>query len=640
MDDRRFEFDHDDESRYGSMGRTSRFGSLGWRILLSMTLLALGPLIIMAYQGYRQARHAIIDFQAKHLQSVIDSRDARLRQWLTEIKAELTFSAAIPCTSRCCLVKLETVEEGMPANLCCILQNIGMHNCCFSKINTLDRNWNRLPSCRLQSKEVDAAIPMCDEFKKMIVDTETIVVSPPFRDESGQPQVVMGLRVKAELPENDTFIVAELTLATCLRMIFQDRLSLGETGKVYLLSKNGEVLAPWEGPDAKATTASYLPPDMLFSKQAKAISAAVRFSALTDPVAGAAGHSPVFLYDDMRGTAVLGASAVIPQLEWVIVAEIDRDEAFAWLGVLRTRALITGAITLALLILIAGWISRRLSRPMRELARVARSVAAGHLNERVGPLGSSDADEVGHAFNTMMDRLEASRARLQHASALAAVGELSTSMVHEMRNPLSSVKMNLQALRRKVEGDEAYAELADIAMNQAIRLEGMLTDLLNYGKPLELNPKPIEFEKVAADVKEVVRNHLDEKQVSLEIDNRLNGSQLFGDPEQIWRALTNLVVNAVQAVPEGGRVTLCAEKSQNESPGITLSVSDNGPGITPQVREQLFQPFFTTRSSGTGLGLANVKKIVEHHGGTIDFESMEGQGATFTMVLPCRENQA
>ncbi len=194
----------------------------------------------------------------------------------------------------------------------------------------------------------------------------------------------------------------------------------------------------------------------------------------------------VFEYVGADGENVLGVSTRIPEVQWVLVAEINKKEAYAWLGRLRMRAMATGAATLVLVLLIAVRGSRRLSRPLRELAAVSRRIAEGRHEERLGRLEGTEAEEVGRAFNKMLDQLAASHRRLVHAASLAAVGELSSSIVHEMRNPLSSVKINLQALCRRVAADPAYAELGAIAIEQLARVERMLLDLLGYGKPLEL----------------------------------------------------------------------------------------------------------------------------------------------------------
>jgi signal transduction histidine kinase len=267
---------------------------------------------------------------------------------------------------------------------------------------------------------------------------------------------------------------------------------------------------------------------------------------------------------------------------------------------------------------------------------VSRRIAEGHHEERLGALPGAEAQDVGTAFNKMLDELAASYRRLSHAASLASVGELSSSVVHEMRNPLSSIKMNLRALREKVQGDAAYRELADIASNQVERLEHMLSDLLGYGKPLHLELTGVRFGDVARDVVDVMRPEAEKRAVSIRVQDHLEDTELKTDREQMRRALTNLVANAVQAAKLNGTVLVTGRIDAQAPERVAISVSDDGPGLSEAQMDKLFQPFFTTRDGGIGLGLANVKKIVDYHGGTVSAENRPEGGAVFTIYLPLK----
>lgn len=340
------------------------------------------------------------------------------------------------------------------------------------------------------------------------------------------------------------------------------------------------------------------------------------------------------LYEDFYGTPVLGIAEDIPEFGWHLVAEIDQAEAFRWLVILRRRAFATGLVTLAIVVLLAARSSRRVVAPMQKLAATAQRIAGGDWDQRLAELGGKEANEVAVAFNEMLDELAALQKRLVQTAALSAIGELSSSIVHEMRNPLSSVKMNLNALRRKVEDDPVHYELAGIACDQVARLEKMLTDLLQYGKRVELNIGDVSFGRLADDVKESCRAVAEAGRVEIVIEDRMAGSTFRADYEQMLRALSNLVVNGVQAVEAGGRVTIEGELSDD---AVTLTVSDTGRGLPPERMERLFEPFYTTRGEGTGLGLAIVKKIAELHGGSVTARNREGEGAVFVVRLPAKE---
>jgi two-component system sensor histidine kinase AtoS len=339
-------------------------------------------------------------------------------------------------------------------------------------------------------------------------------------------------------------------------------------------------------------------------------------------------------YANFAGVPVFGSSARIPALGWVLVAEKPVADALAWQRILVRRALATGLATSLAVLWLATRFSRRLAEPLRRLADTARQIAAGSTRQRVGMLPGAEADEVGHAFNEMLDALARAQEKVVHSASLAAIGELSVSVVHEMRNPLSSIKLNLQALRNKVAGDPDYAELADIAGRQASRLERMLSELLQFGKPLELRPAAVTFAELADSAIGILDASARERGVTLRRDDETGDRPLHVDREHLGRAIENLVRNAMEASPAGGTVWIEGRVADGRAPMLEIRVRDGGNGIPERVRQHLFQPFVTTREQGTGLGLANVKKVAELHDGNVQGANLPGGGALFVIAIP------
>lgn len=240
----------------------------------------------------------------------------------------------------------------------------------------------------------------------------------------------------------------------------------------------------------------------------------------------------------------------------------------------------------------------------------------------------------------MLRKIEIERA-LCKTKSLADIGQLTSSVAHEMRNPLSSIKLNIKAVKQKMqEEDPAFAELAEIAWQQSLRLENMLNDLLNYGRPLTLNVTTMTFEQlVNAALTDVVEEKR-KKAVGIEITNTLGETPLRIDQELFTRAVTNLLTNAIQWSPANETVSVSGRLHRDETgqqEQAVIQFRDNGPGINEEKIGRLFQPFFSTRQGGTGLGLANVRKIVEYHGATISGGNRPEGGAQFTIVLPLRQ---
>ncbi|MBU4118542.1 MAG: PAS domain S-box protein [Proteobacteria bacterium] len=237
----------------------------------------------------------------------------------------------------------------------------------------------------------------------------------------------------------------------------------------------------------------------------------------------------------------------------------------------------------------------------------------------------------------MLRKIEVERALAKTAS-LAAIGELTSSIAHEMRNPLSSIKMNIKTIQQKLGTEDAiFSELTEITCQQSMRLETMLNDLLSYGKPLQLNLSQSSFPALMQETLSTIAQEKKNKGVVLEINNNLSDDlSLLVDVELFIRAFSNLVLNAIQWSPQDGTVQITARTSRHadQIKQVVIQVRDNGPGINPEKIGRLFQPFFTTREGGTGLGLANVRKIIEYHGGTVTGENSLAGGAVFTIFLP------
>lgn len=220
--------------------------------------------------------------------------------------------------------------------------------------------------------------------------------------------------------------------------------------------------------------------------------------------------------------------------------------------------------------------------------------------------------------------------QLRRADRLSALGELSAGMAHEIRNPLGSIKGTAEILRDGVAPDDPKMEFAEILIREVDRLNGVLEDFLRFARPTPIEHGRFSLRGVVGDVldltrQQAVRNRVE---VHLEFDE---DREVPGQGEQIKQALLNLVLNALQAMPEGGRLAVITKNLPHE---VRITVSDTGPGIAPEDCERIFNPFVTTREGGTGLGLAITQRIVQGHDGHIALDSVPGQGARFTVCLP------
>ena len=261
------------------------------------------------------------------------------------------------------------------------------------------------------------------------------------------------------------------------------------------------------------------------------------------------------------------------------------------------------------------------------------------------PIGFSTSlarDKAGHVFGTIEafnDLTEVKRleAQVQRMHTLAALGEMAATVAHEIRNPLGGIASFANLLERDLTVDDPSRRLVQKITEGVARLNRIVSSLLSYTRPLRLNTHDVDLSAVVEEATAFFELDLNRKGGNVAIERSFPGQPLGCklDTEQFQQVILNLLLNAMQAMREGGTIQIEVFADDDpEDPHAILCVRDSGIGIDEAVREKLFTPFFTTKEDGTGLGLVTSKKIVEAHGGSIRAESTPGEGTSFYVALP------
>ena len=219
---------------------------------------------------------------------------------------------------------------------------------------------------------------------------------------------------------------------------------------------------------------------------------------------------------------------------------------------------------------------------------------------------------------------------LEDARRLAALGQFAAAIAHDIRTPLTSISMNVQILRRKLELTSDDREHFDIALEELARLDKSVAEILDFAKPVKLAAEEIDLGDLIEDALRGLAPVLTERGVALRCEPA-GDLTVHGDPLRLRQVLTNLVGNAADASTPGAEITVRAAASDGQ---VAIEIEDRGRGIVADDLPRIFEPFFTTRPDGTGLGLAICHKVVRAHGGDIRVRSSPGEGSTFTVVLP------
>jgi PAS domain S-box-containing protein len=222
-------------------------------------------------------------------------------------------------------------------------------------------------------------------------------------------------------------------------------------------------------------------------------------------------------------------------------------------------------------------------------------------------------------------------AEMRRISELAAIGQLAASIAHELRNPLSSIKGAAQYLRNEYSDHKAICEFLDIIVDEVNALNKVTTEFLDFARPAKLTLRETDINDILFRTVQFMQLEISKQHVSVEQHFAYDLPRIMVDEKQIEQVFRNLILNSIQAMPNGGKLTISTHAAGD---GVNIKVSDTGIGIPEDQLEQIFVPFFTTKTKGTGLGLSIVQKIIDNHGGRIRVESKVGEGTTFEIFLP------
>jgi len=237
---------------------------------------------------------------------------------------------------------------------------------------------------------------------------------------------------------------------------------------------------------------------------------------------------------------------------------------------------------------------------------------------------------MSHAFSKMLADLERLNENLTRTAKLAVVGEMAAAMSHEVRTPLGILRSSAQLLMREPGLTEEGREVCGFIISETDRLNKLVSTLIDSARPRLPEFSLVNVTELARQAIAMLRIRAETKNIALELEGEGTYSAMC-DAEQITQVLLNLLLNAIQVLPEGGKVVVAIWPSP---PHLIISIADNGPGIPASQREQIFDPFFSQRPGGTGLGLAIVKQIMTAHHGRIDVYESSLQGAEFRLQLP------
>ncbi len=466
---------------------------------------------------------------------------------------------------------------------------------------------------------------------------EATALSPVFISDDGLPAVTITVPVR-RLDEHWGFLTAQVNLKDMWNLV--DNIQLGEGqaegfGNAYVVTGTGRLIAHPERDRV------YRQDDLAASPVGQALNAQ---------------QSGTLTYTGSPGEMV-AAFATVEPLGWKVVIEQPAARAFA-----RSQDMIVGitvlmVISAAVASLIGILVVRKIVRPIHELVRGAQLFARGRLTHTIKTSGHGELATLAREFNQMARELVEKERRLKQAERMATLSEFATILSHEIRNPLNSMIINLRILKRDMEkqhGDSGSqgGRHYEKVISEIWRIDSLVEHFLTYARPPDLAPFARDINALLDEVMATHEGTARERGVR--IVPRFSEGQLMAsvDIDQIKQVFLNIMLNAFDAMEEGGTLTISTRRILprqsgdltlghiEESPHVDVKFEDSGSGIDPDRLERIFEVYYTSKSNGTGLGLPIAQQIVEKHGGRISVESEPGAGTAFTLSLPALEEDA
>ncbi len=418
-------------------------------------------------------------------------------------------------------------------------------------------------------------------------------------------------------------LVGEIDLKSIWDLV--DEITIGERGIAFVIGSNGQLIAH---PDKKKVLEGAVVIDPLLLRDLKS------------------GIHVSKEYADETGEHMLGTFAQLEETGWVIVIQQPADEAYAVVKVMRFQVFGFVGLVIFVAVFIAYVLEKRITAPIKTLVGGVKRYAEGDLNYRIDINRYEEIAVLAEEFNSMAERLLENQQKLRTAERLAAMSKFAALISHEIRNPLNSMNINMQILKREIENPQGNFEKKtkyfEIIASEIRRVDNLINNFLMISRPPRFDFLPNDINEILEEVLLIYTAKAEQQGV--QIERRYAKKQILAnvDRDQLKQVFHNIIINALQAMPGGGKLTIRTRERQitnqdkQKVSGVRIHFIDTGVGIPQEKIRDIFEFYYTSKKTGTGLGLAIARQIIEGHLGTIGVDSVQGNGTTIVVDIPLK----
>jgi len=637
------------------------FNSIKVQIIFYICLLTTIPLLFVCIVEYYSSKNAIEQRVIEQLTSIADLKKRELNNWLEErfIDTSVIARNKVLAAATTSLLqqrrRFENVHQLMNSETARINYNRVLENLHALKqfykhyniISIIDgangeivvstypdivgktvKYFNKYIDT-LEQKEVDVR----DVYTSELTDQNCmtyfcpVCLTDPFTLESSD--VIIGV------------ILLDVDVKNSIEPLMRNWPGMGNTGETLLVRKEENNIV-------------YL--NNLRHKEDAGLKLVCNINSTSDipSILSASGEEGIKESMDYRNVSVLSAYRYIPTLNWGLVAKQDLTEAFAPVEQLKMRIIVLIFVCTTVVIAIGISLTNRITQPILQLAEGAKAIGSGNLDHRISITSQNEVGALAKEFNQMATKLKESysnleqkveerTAQLLRAERLAAVGELAAEVAHEINNPLGGLRNFASMLENEPENTQQTKKYAALILEGLKRVEIIVKRLLTFSRPYSLQMSDKNINYIINNSIKFIEYRIEPCHITIKKDLNETIPYVYIDADNISQVLINIMVNALESMPDGGTLTIKTDTCKEHDNCVTVCIADTGCGIREELKDKIFEPFFTTKNKegekGLGMGLAISKRIIEDHHGKINVESNIGKGTTFRICLPASKKK-
>jgi signal transduction histidine kinase len=420
--------------------------------------------------------------------------------------------------------------------------------------------------------------------------------------------------------ENDRILLAEVNLKEMWDLV--DSSTVGKYGEAFVFDKKGRYIA-------------HSDPRKVYLKEL------FREEQIIEDVKNNVDNHRIYVNRD--GIKMIAAYVALPKMGWGVVIQQPLQEAFEISSKMKMQIFWFVGISIIISSLIAYIFTRHIVTPVNQLVSGMDKFSAGDFRYRIQPLGTDEVSMLAERFNEMAEKLTMVQEKLKRSERLETISKMASVLSHEIRNPLNAMVVNMQVMERELNRPQPKIDKLNhyigIVANEIQRVDDLVNNFLIVARPPKLDLKIGRIDQIIDDI--IIAQQAEALHSGIRINRQyeLKDYDILIDEKKIRQVLLNILINAIQAMPGGGNVTIELEflntiEKDDQLEWTVIRFCDTGKGIPKEQLGQIFDFYYSTKDIGTGVGLSVARQIVEEHGGHIEVESKVGKGSTFSVFLP------